>query len=423
MRLGLVIGGASSGKSEYAEMLAVDMASRLRAASLVYIATMAAGDEESLKRIEAHRRRRAGRGFRTIEKPADLSSVKDINGAVILLEDLSNLAANELFAYKDGVYSEINPKTAYDNITGGIRQLMEKCRCLIAVTGNIFEDGGMKEGSMLNYERLLGAVNFFVAMKSDLIAEVTCGISMSIKGNPDAACDTALGIGSISGRAVVAATGSSDATIGGHPEITTDGDSGRTVGGMGAKKPVGRGLPGKDHLPGKGHLPGKDHLPGKGHLPGKDHLPGEGSCGPAIILVTGGFCQGKTAFAGSKAATMKQTGMERIVIVDDYQEHVRCRLLQEMKHEGEREAPGRFTGQRESGLGYGEELALELLNKLEDEGASAAIVVSALPCAGPVPADPFERRWRDEVGKACQVLAAHSAEVYRVLCGIPQRLK
>jgi adenosyl cobinamide kinase/adenosyl cobinamide phosphate guanylyltransferase len=120
---------------------------------------------------------------------------------------------------------------------------------------------------------------------------------------------------------------------------------------------------------------------------------------------------------------MKQTGMERIVIVDDYQEHVRCRLLQEMKHEGEREAPGRFTGQRESGLSYGEELALELLNKLEDEGASAAIVVSALPCAGPVPADPFERRWRDEVGKACQVLAAHSAEVYRVLCGIPQRLK
>jgi adenosylcobinamide kinase/adenosylcobinamide-phosphate guanylyltransferase len=234
---------------------------------------------------------------------------------------------------------------------------------------------------------------------------------MSIKGNPDAACDTALGIGSISGPAAVAATGSSDATIGGHPEITTDGDSGRTEGGMGAKKPVGRGLP------------GKDHLPGKGHLPGKDHLPGEGSCGPAIILVTGGFCQGKTAFAGSKAATMKQTGMERIVIVDDYQEHVRCRLLQEMKHEGEREAPGRSTGQRESGLGYGEELALELLNKLEDEGASAAIVVSALPCAGPVPADLFERRWRDEVGKACQVLAAHSAEVYRVLCGIPQRLK
>jgi hypothetical protein len=70
-----------------------------------------------------------------------------------------------------------------------------------------------------------------------------------------------------------------------------------------------------------------------------------------------------------------------------------------------------------------EELALELLNKLEDEDALAAIVVSALQCAGPVPADPFERRWRDEVGKACQVLAAHSAEVYRVLCGIPQRLK
>ena len=71
----------------------------------------------------------------------------------------------------------------------------------------------------------------------------------------------------------------------------------------------------------------------------------------------------------------------------------------------------------------GRECAHRLIKGLCGQDYSAVVVISALPCSGPVPIDQFERSWRDEVGKACQVIAMYSSEVYRMLCGIPQRLK
>lgn len=47
----LVTGGSGSGKSEYAENLAVS----LKKENLIYIATMFPFDDESLKKIERHK--------------------------------------------------------------------------------------------------------------------------------------------------------------------------------------------------------------------------------------------------------------------------------------------------------------------------------------------------------------------------------
>lgn len=43
--------------------------------------------------------------------------------------------------------------------------------------------------------------------------------------------------------------------------------------------------------------------------------------------------------------------------------------------------------------------------------------------SGVVPIDPFERAWRDAVGRLCCGLAARAARVDRVIVGIPVRLK
>ncbi len=51
-----------------------------------------------------------------------------------------------------------------------------------------------------------------------------------------------------------------------------------------------------------------------------------------------------------------------------------------------------------------------------------AVVCDEIGC-GIVPADAFERRWREEVGRACQFLAAHAQQVIRVTCGIPVVIK
>lgn len=64
---GLILGGARSGKSEYAERL-VDQSQTNK----VYIATGQAGDVEMRARIATHRARR-GKDWSTIEEPLDLA--------------------------------------------------------------------------------------------------------------------------------------------------------------------------------------------------------------------------------------------------------------------------------------------------------------------------------------------------------------
>ena len=63
----LVLGGARSGKSTFAESLVRYHSHR------VYIATAERVDDEMVRRIEAHRRQR-GAGWRTVEAPLDLAA-------------------------------------------------------------------------------------------------------------------------------------------------------------------------------------------------------------------------------------------------------------------------------------------------------------------------------------------------------------
>jgi adenosyl cobinamide kinase/adenosyl cobinamide phosphate guanylyltransferase len=50
------------------------------------------------------------------------------------------------------------------------------------------------------------------------------------------------------------------------------------------------------------------------------------------------------------------------------------------------------------------------------------VVCNELGC-GVVPIDPFERLWRDCVGRVCCMLALNAQRVERVLCGLPLVLK
>ena len=60
----IVTGGSGSGKSEYAENLAVRLA---KGQALYYVAAMQPCGEEGQERIRRHRALRAGKGFETIE--------------------------------------------------------------------------------------------------------------------------------------------------------------------------------------------------------------------------------------------------------------------------------------------------------------------------------------------------------------------
>lgn len=92
----LILGGARSGKSSYAEKLALE----LGGPDVLYIATAQAFDDEMRDRIAAHQAARPA-GWRTLEAPSLIAaSVADaIGGArVVLLDCVTLLASNALLA-------------------------------------------------------------------------------------------------------------------------------------------------------------------------------------------------------------------------------------------------------------------------------------------------------------------------------------
>ena len=95
--LTLILGGSGSGKSAYAEDYLLRAAGDKKK---YYIATMQVWDEEMQVKVDRHHRLRQGKGFTTIEQPTELgaAAAKMEQPAAALLECISNLVANEMFA-------------------------------------------------------------------------------------------------------------------------------------------------------------------------------------------------------------------------------------------------------------------------------------------------------------------------------------
>ena len=166
--LTLVTGGAASGKSEYAENLALSLPGQR-----VYLATMEPYGEESLARIDKHRRQRAGKGFLTLERCRDLGGLEVPAGANVLLECMGNLLANELYSPQGGGSAAV---------LGGVERLYGRCAHLTIVTNEVFSGGTDYEGDTLRYLRKLGAVNRALAARADLVVEVVCAYANVLKG-------------------------------------------------------------------------------------------------------------------------------------------------------------------------------------------------------------------------------------------------
>ena len=95
--LTLIIGGAASGKSAYAESLVLKTG-----LPRYYLATMQVWDAECAARVEKHRKMRAEKQFETLECPLHLDHLALPGRGTVLLEDLGNLVANELFTTPAG---------------------------------------------------------------------------------------------------------------------------------------------------------------------------------------------------------------------------------------------------------------------------------------------------------------------------------
>lgn len=176
----LVTGGSGSGKSEYAENRAMELGNMR-----IYAATMQAYGEEGRARVTRHQRMRMGKGFRTIECPADLENTllpQVPADGVVLLECMSNLAANEMF----GADPPCPAKETAERILRQMKLLLAVCRHVIVVTNEVFSDGGGYGAETMEYIRALGMINQEMGALADEVTEVVCGIPVFLTKPPAA---------------------------------------------------------------------------------------------------------------------------------------------------------------------------------------------------------------------------------------------
>lgn len=205
----LITGGSGSGKSAYAEKYICHVSNENGYKEKYYIATMQVFDDEGQRKIDRHRRLRAGKGFITIEQPRDIKKAVEKlqsenclkTGRSALLECMSNLVANEMFPPVDvsGMQAAEAKKETLDDpenmndyetaqishvskkVLKEVSILSENVAELVIVTNNVFEDGVSYDESTMNYIKAMGIVNRGLAAMAEHVVEVVAGIPVTVK--------------------------------------------------------------------------------------------------------------------------------------------------------------------------------------------------------------------------------------------------
>ena len=155
-----------------------------------------------------------------------------------------------------------------------------------------------------------------------------------------------------------------------------------------------------------------------------------------MVLITGGSSQGKYAFArsflkdavnatiidGQDMDIDKDTDIDKDINSDAEQDtqiecgYCLCRKKMDLiRHY-------HLYLRRRMQQGADEEQLLQETKAFCEKNPDVIVVTEEVGC-GVVPMDAFERKWREVCGRASVILAERSEQVYRVICGIPQRLK
>jgi adenosylcobinamide kinase/adenosylcobinamide-phosphate guanylyltransferase len=168
-RLTLVLGGARSGKSRYAESLVTALP-----APWIYVATAEARDAEMAERIAAHQARR-GAGWRTLETPRDVVGALTAHGTTPLLVDCLTLwLANALLAGAD-VDAEIERLEA----------ALEQASAPLVLVANEVGFGIVPDNALgRRFRDLQGLLNQRIAARADRVVLVVAGLPLTIKGSP-----------------------------------------------------------------------------------------------------------------------------------------------------------------------------------------------------------------------------------------------
>ena len=169
-RIILITGGERSGKSAYAERLALSLSP-----NPVYMATAHPWDEEFRERIRRHQERR-GSQWTNIEEERQLSR-HDVSGRVVLVDCLTLWATNYFFDKEgeevDSMLAEL--KAEFDRFT-------RQEATFLFVTNEIGMGGVSANALQRRFTDLMGWLNQYVAARADEVILMVSGIAVKVKG-------------------------------------------------------------------------------------------------------------------------------------------------------------------------------------------------------------------------------------------------
>ena len=168
-RVVLITGGSRSGKSSYAEKLALSLSP-----NPVYLATARIWDEEFRERVRRHQERR-GPQWTNIEEQKYLSR-HDLSGRVIVVDCLTLWCTNFFFDLESDVNRALeSAKAEFDRFTA-------QDATFLIVTNEIGMGGTSDNEIQRKFTDLQGWMNQHAASRADEVILMVSGIPVKIKG-------------------------------------------------------------------------------------------------------------------------------------------------------------------------------------------------------------------------------------------------
>lgn len=173
-RIILITGGQRSGKSLYAEKLALSLTDHP-----VYLATAHVWDEEFRQRVVRHQERR-GSQWTNIEEEKLLSR-HDVSGRVVVIDCITLWCTNYFFDRHADEWDQPSVDDALRELQAEFDRFTRQDATFIFVTNEIGSGGVSTNALQRQFTDLQGWMNQYVAQHADEVILMVSGIPVKIK--------------------------------------------------------------------------------------------------------------------------------------------------------------------------------------------------------------------------------------------------
>lgn len=171
----LITGGQRSGKSAYAEQMALSLSNQP-----VYLATAHVWDDEFRQRVLRHQERR-GENWTNVEEEKFLSRHRFEN-RVVVIDCITLWCTNFFFDRHANDWEQPSVDDALEALKAEFDKFIEQDAVLIFVTNEIGSGGVSDNIVQRRFTDLEGWMNQYVASQADEVILMVSGIPVKIKG-------------------------------------------------------------------------------------------------------------------------------------------------------------------------------------------------------------------------------------------------